>query len=227
MVMPTSSEPASPGPSVTATASRSDQLARSGAATRLVEHRDHPAQVGARGDLGHDAAGLRVERDLARDDVGDDPAAVLDDRDRRLVAGALDGQDEAAHSVPLAERRHRSESSVSGSQSSPYSSAERLDPVAHLRGAQQVGGHDQRVLAVVRVVARPDADRSEAEALVEHARRHVAEANLERRHARLELDREPQRRTASAARRCRGGATPGSTAKVVTCASSTISQTPA
>ena len=48
--------------------------ARRGA--RLLEHGHHPAQVGARRDLGHDAAGARVERDLARDHVGPDAPAV-------------------------------------------------------------------------------------------------------------------------------------------------------
>ena len=90
IVMPTSSEPASPGPSVTATASSSDQSAMPARRARLLEHRDHPAQVGTRRNLGDDAAGLRVERDLARDDVGQDAPAVLDDRHGRLVAGGLD-----------------------------------------------------------------------------------------------------------------------------------------
>ena len=95
MVMPTSSEPASPGPSVTAMASSSDQSAMPGRRARLLEHRDHPAQVGARRDLGHDAARRRVQRDLAGHDVGHDAPAVVDDRDRGLVAGRLDGQDQA------------------------------------------------------------------------------------------------------------------------------------
>ena len=41
----------------------------------------------------------RVQRDLAGDDVGDDPPAVLDDRDGGLVAGGLDGQDAAAQAA--------------------------------------------------------------------------------------------------------------------------------
>src|SRR5207247_902489 len=53
------------------------------------------------------------------------------------------------------------------------------DARAHLRAVEVVGGHDQGVLAVVRVVARPDPHRSEAEAFVEASRRQVGETDLE------------------------------------------------
>ena len=94
------------------------------------------------------------------------------------------------------------------------------------RRVEQVGGHDQRVLAVVRVVARPHADRPEAEALVEVARRDVAEAHLERGHRRAQVAAPGSSPPASAAPRCPRRRHSGSTAKVVTCASSTISQMP-
>ena len=46
----------------------------------------------ARRDLGDDAAGVLV-RQLRRDDVRDDVAAVVDDRDGGLVARGLDRED--------------------------------------------------------------------------------------------------------------------------------------
>ncbi len=60
----------------------------------LVEDRDDPAKMGACGDLGDDAAGRRVQRGLAGDDVGVDSPAALDDGDPRFVARRFDGQDQ-------------------------------------------------------------------------------------------------------------------------------------
>ena len=71
-------------------------IGNAGVAARLLEHRDHPAQMGARRDLGDDAAGRAVQGNLAGDDVGHDPAAVLDDGDGGLVARRLDREDAAA-----------------------------------------------------------------------------------------------------------------------------------
>ncbi len=65
--------------------------------TRLLEHGDHPAEMGTCGHLGHDAPGPRVQRRLARHDVGVDAPAVLDDGHRCLITGALDGQQSDAH----------------------------------------------------------------------------------------------------------------------------------
>ena len=96
MVMPTSSEPANPGPSVTATASTPDQSIEAGAPASLVEHRDHPAQMGTGGHLGHDATGRGVQRHLAGDDVGDDASALLHHGNGCLVAGRLDREEAAA-----------------------------------------------------------------------------------------------------------------------------------
>ena len=54
--------------------------------------------MGPRRDLGDDAAGPGVERDLARHGLGDDPAGPVEQRDAGLVARRLDGQEEpAAH----------------------------------------------------------------------------------------------------------------------------------
>ena len=66
----------------------------------LVQHGHDPAQVGPGRHLGDDAAGRRVERDLAGHDVGVDPAAVLDERDPGLVAGRLDGEQQRAAHAP-------------------------------------------------------------------------------------------------------------------------------
>ena len=59
---------------------------RAGIAPCLVEDRHDPAQVSARGDLGDDPAGRRVEGDLRGDHVGTDQPPVLDEGDPRLIA---------------------------------------------------------------------------------------------------------------------------------------------
>ena len=58
----------------------------------------------------------------------------------------------------------------------------------HLRRAERLGGHDQGVLVVVAVVARPDPDRPEAELLVQPAGRQVRQADLEGRLGRLPVE---------------------------------------
>ena len=55
------------------------------------------------------------------------------------------------------------------------------DPFAHRGVGERLRGHDQRVLAVVAVVARPQPDRPEPELLVQPARRQVRQPDLERR----------------------------------------------
>ena len=72
----------------------------------LLEDRDDPSQVSPRGELGHDASGGRVERDLAGNDVRVYPLAALDQRDPGLVAAALDGEnDRAGHASSSADGR--------------------------------------------------------------------------------------------------------------------------
>ena len=88
---PTSSAPTRPGPAVTAIASRSRNCTPASAIARSDDRHDG-RDVLARGDLGHDAAVVRVHRDLRRDDVGAHATAVLDDRGGRLVARRLDAQ---------------------------------------------------------------------------------------------------------------------------------------
>ena len=46
-------------------------------------------QVVASGELGYDAAELRMQVDLRMDDVGQDAPAIRDHRDRGLVAAGL------------------------------------------------------------------------------------------------------------------------------------------
>ena len=65
-----------------------------GVGQRGVQDGHDPAQMGPRGHLGHDPAGGRVQGDLAGDDVRVDPAAALDEGDPGLVAARLDGQQE-------------------------------------------------------------------------------------------------------------------------------------
>ena len=48
-----------------------------------------PLEVVAGGQLGHDATEVFVQVDLRMDDVGQDPAATFNQRDRSLVAGRL------------------------------------------------------------------------------------------------------------------------------------------
>src|SRR5664280_862444 len=71
--------------------------------------------------------------------------------------------------------------------------AERGEATLHARREQGLGGHDQRVLVVVAVVARPDPDGTEAVLLVEPPCRQVREADLDLSIARSPRDREVQR----------------------------------
>ena len=82
----------SPGPYVTAIASRSVQSAF-GLGHRDLEGRHDPAQLLTCRHLRHDPSGRRVKRDLAGHLVRLDPAPADDDRDARLVARRLDRQD--------------------------------------------------------------------------------------------------------------------------------------
>ena len=66
----------------------------------LVQDRDDPAQMRPRRDLGDDPARRRMQCDLGGDDIGQDPAAALDQRDARLVARRLDGQQQRPAHVP-------------------------------------------------------------------------------------------------------------------------------
>ena len=107
-LIPTSSEPARPG-----SVGHRDRVdvvpGRAGIGPGLVEDRGDPAQVRACRDLGHDPAGRGMERDLRGDHVGEDPPAIVDERDAGLVARRFDGEDEpAAHASPARGRRARS-----------------------------------------------------------------------------------------------------------------------
>ena len=81
---PTSSEPTRPGPCVTAIASNRATTRRP-SAERPLDHAADIAHVLARGQLGHDAAPLAVNRHLRGDDVGADRP-----RRRAGVAGLFD-----------------------------------------------------------------------------------------------------------------------------------------
>ena len=61
---------------------------------RPPDGRHDGEEVLARGDFRHDAAEAGVDLHLRGDDVGERPAPAGDDRRRRLVAGALDPEDE-------------------------------------------------------------------------------------------------------------------------------------
>ena len=171
-----------------------------GVGQRLVEDRHDPAEMGAGRDLGDDPAGRGVERDLAGDDVGVDPAAALDDA-RSPVSSHddLDGEDErAAHGAASRRRRlvARSAGVVrpvgAGLRPALPGAARSASRIARL--AERLRRHDQRVLVVVAVVARPEADRPEAVLLVEPAGREVRQPDLERRLARVPVDGEVEER---------------------------------
>ena len=83
--------PISPGPAVAATA------ASCGKAMPGFAHgaRDQPIEdldMGARGDLRHDAAKRRVPLELAEQRLGQHPAPAVDQRYRGLVAAGLDAE---------------------------------------------------------------------------------------------------------------------------------------
>ena len=192
-----------------------------GRGERLVQHGHDPAQVGPRRDLGHDAAGRRMERDLARDDVGVDPAAVLDQRDAGLVARRLDGQEQRTAHAPRSGRvlRARGAGGVAGRVpvvglrgrrgGGVQLRAQAGDPPGHRRLGQRLGGHDQRVFLVVAVVARADAHGPEPVLLVQPARGEVGQADLEGRLARVAVRARGPAATGAAAPRCAGGGSAG------------------
>ena len=88
---PTSSAPMSPGPD--RARHRVDALALD---TRLDDgsrdHRVEQVEVGAAGDLGHDAAELGVQVDLGADRAGHDVVAAHHQRCGGLVAAGLDAE---------------------------------------------------------------------------------------------------------------------------------------
>ena len=59
---------------------------------RALDDRDDGLEVGARGELGHDASVGRVDGDLARDDVHQHPALLIHHRRGGLVAATLDAE---------------------------------------------------------------------------------------------------------------------------------------
>ena len=61
-----------------------------------VDDGDDVAQVLARGEFGDNAAVVGVERDLRRDDVGEDLAAAAHHRRGGLIAGTFNAENKAA-----------------------------------------------------------------------------------------------------------------------------------
>ena len=74
---------------------------------RLGHDRGEHLDVGAAGDLGHDAAVAGVLVDLAGDDRRPHPGGALDDRGGGLVARGLDAEDAVAHAPIVPRRRGR------------------------------------------------------------------------------------------------------------------------
>src|SRR5258708_36933133 len=66
-----------------------------------------PLEVIARGQLGDDPAEFLVQLDLGVDDVAEDPATTVHDRDRSFVAAGLDPEGERAYWSPLVKRTRR------------------------------------------------------------------------------------------------------------------------
>ena len=69
-----------------------------GLVQRRLDHRRRQLQVVARGDLGHDAAELRVRRGLRGDRVGEHARAVQHRR-AGVVAGRLYGEHQSSHMI--------------------------------------------------------------------------------------------------------------------------------
>ena len=232
--MPTSSDPARPGPYVTAIASTSRHR-DPGARERLVEDRDDPAEVGPRRDLRDDSARRGVERGLARDDVGVDPPAAFDERDPGLVARRFDRRGSAGRSRVRLRRVviGRASASVGARRTDRPAPAPRRAPsrsrairAAERRVAERLRRHDQGVLAVVAVVARPEPDRAGSRTS-RTAGAPRCSTGGPRASPRARGGRSRGRGTrGAAARRSAGAARPGWTANVVMWASSTISHIP-
>ncbi len=108
-----------------------------------------------------------MQRDLGRDLVGLDPASTDHHGHPGLVARRLDRQDPRP--------AHRSSRARS-----------RANELAHLRLGEVGRGHDEGVLAVVAVVARPATGHREAEGPIQRLRRLVRDADLERHAARAD-----------------------------------------
>ena len=60
-----------------------------------------PLEMVASGQLGDDAAEVFVQVDLRVDDVGQDPPATLNQRDRSLVAARFDSERECQLGLPI------------------------------------------------------------------------------------------------------------------------------
>ena len=130
---PTSSAPISPGPIVHATASMRCVL-DAGLDDRPGDHRVEQVEVGAAGDLGHDAAERRVQVDLRADDARHDVAAAHHERRRRLVAARLDAEHERVRAdVDRVDRLVVDRFDRSATRSSPSRVARRR-PASRCRG---------------------------------------------------------------------------------------------
>src|SRR6187399_2823461 len=174
--MPTRSEPARPGPYVTATASTSSQLAPASAhassRTGTIQRRcARAATSGTIPPVGAwratcDATTLAwISRPSSMRAM---PVSSHDDSTDR-ISPPLTG-------VPSRVLRPGSRWRWRGIDGG----AQPGDPFACRCVRQRVGRHDQGILAVVAVVARTQADRPEAELLVEPAGRQVRQPYLER-----------------------------------------------
>ena len=219
--MPTRSEPASPGPSVTGDRV---EVPTSRAGRPLCAPRRGPGSSSAGGRVPPPPGTMPPVCEWSATWLATTLATIrrppLNDGHRGLVARGLDGQDRpAAASLTCPARRHPRPACLV---------AARARAASALRMSAEIerpAGHDQGVLAVVRVVARTDADRPEAEALVELARRRRWRRDLERDDPGSEVAASSISSSRSRAPMpCRRHS--GSTANVVMCASSTISQMP-
>ena len=122
------------------------------------------------------------------------PAAL--DRARSPVSShddSIDEQERPAHaSSSSVERRRRSGRSAPAPRRAPRAARAIRSRIAGSSSGSR--RHDQRVLVVVAVVARPQPDRPEAVLLVQPARRQVRQADLERRLVRAAVDGDVEER---------------------------------
>src|SRR3990170_1692787 len=187
MVSPTRSEPASPGPKVTAMASTSPAScspARAIASSRTGSIQRRWARAATSGTIPPVRAWSTVwlATTLARIRR---PASTMATAVSSQLDSTASRRRPAVASMAIVIGRPGRPGRLTGRLDL---GAETLKARAHGGRPELLGGHDQRVLGVVRVVARAHADGHEAETLVETARFAVRETHLQGGHRGAQLD---------------------------------------
>ena len=157
---PTSSEPASPGPGDRDACEARSRWVEAGRVECALEDRGDGVDLGAPGELGDDAAEPLVQGDRRDDDVGEDHEVVVDDG-CAVSSQLVSIPSMMRHGARLIGAAPRPRWPQAGRRTTPMG-------VTH--------PHDDGVVARALVVAAADADRREAEALVEALGRRFRDA---------------------------------------------------